>query len=72
MKSYEKKVEELGKEIAGEVITKEKNPRWEIVLDQNSVARSLSNIYGKNLQKVSEDLDASVRKNLSRLKNPDL
>ena len=69
MKAYEKKVEELGKEIAEEIINKENDPKWEIILDQNSVARSLSNIYDKGLRTTSEDLDKSVRKNLFRMRN---
>lgn len=69
MKSYEKKIEELGKEIAEEIINKEKDPKWEIILEQNSVARSLSNIYDKGLKKTSDDLDSSVRKNLARMRN---
>jgi hypothetical protein len=68
MKAYEKKVEELGKEIAEEVINKEKDPKWQIILDQNSVARSLSNIYDKGLKTTYDDLDTSVRKNLARMR----
>jgi len=68
MRNYEKHLEELGKEIAEEVINKEKNPKWEIVLDQNSVARSLSNIYDKGLKTTYNDLDTSVRKNLARMR----
>jgi len=68
MKAYEKKVEELGKEIAEEVINKEKDPKWQIILDQNSVARSLSNIYDKGLKTIYDDLDTSVRKNLARMR----
>ena len=59
----------LGKEIADEIINKENDPKWEIILDQNSVARSLANIYDKGLKKVYEDLDSSVRKNLYRMRN---
>jgi hypothetical protein len=69
MRTYEKKIEELGKEIADEIINKENDPKWEVILDQNSVARSLSNIYDKGLKKVYEDLDSSVRKNLYRMRN---
>lgn len=68
MKAYEKKVEELGKEIAEEVINKEKDPKWQIILDQNSVARSLSNIYDKGLKTTYDDLDTAVRKNLARMR----
>ncbi len=68
MRNYEKHLEELGKEIAEEVINKEKNPKWEIVLDQNSVARSLSNIYDKGLKTTYNDLDTSVRKNLAKMR----
>jgi len=68
MRTYEKKIEEMGKEIAEEIINKENDPKWEIILDQNSVARSLSNIYDKGLKRVYDDLDSSVRKNLFRMK----
>jgi hypothetical protein len=68
MRTYEKKIEELGKEIAEEIINKEKDPKWEIILDQNSVARSLSNIYDKGLKRVYDDLDSSVRKNLFKMR----
>jgi hypothetical protein len=68
MKAYEKKVEELGKEIAEEVINKEKDSKWQIILDQNSVARSLSNIYDKGLKTTYDDLDTAVRKNLARMR----
>lgn len=68
MKTYEKKIEELGKEIAEEIINKEKDPKWEIILEQNSVARSLASIYDKGLKRTMEDLDSSVRKNLSRMR----
>jgi len=71
MKAYEKKIEELGKEIADEILHKEKDPKWEIILDQNKVARSLSTIYDKGLRTTSEDLDKSIRKNLLRMRNPD-
>lgn len=69
MKSYEKKIEELGKEIAEEIINKEKDPKWEIILEQNSVARSLSNIYDRGLKRTSDDLDTAVRKSLARMRN---
>lgn len=68
MRTYEKKIDELGKEIAEEIINKENDPKWEIILDQNSVARSLSNIYDKGLKRVYDDLDSSVRKNLFKMR----
>jgi len=69
MSTYEKKIEELGKEIAEEIIIKEKDPKWETILDENSVSRSLSNIYNKDIVKVSSDLDREIRKSLSRIRN---
>jgi len=69
MSTYEKKIEELGKEIAEEIIIKEKNPKWETILDENTVSRSLSNIYSKDIAKVSSDLDREIRKSLSRIRN---
>lgn len=68
MKTYEKKIEEMGREIAEEIINKEKDPKWEIVLEQNSVARSLSNIYDKGLKRTLDDLDTAVRKSLARIR----
>jgi U3 small nucleolar ribonucleoprotein component len=69
MSTYEKKIEELGKEIAEEIIIKEKDPKWKTILDENSVSRSLSNIYSKDIVKVSSDLDKEIRKSLSRIRN---
>ncbi|NBU98850.1 MAG: hypothetical protein EBS19_11685 [Spirochaetia bacterium] len=71
MKTYEKKIQELGKEIAEEIINKEKDPKWQIVLEQNGVARSLSNIYNKDIKKTHDDLDNSIRKNLARMRTED-
>ncbi len=71
MKTYEKKIEEMGREIAEEIINKEKDPKWEIILEQNSVARSLSNIYDKGLKRTFDDLDSSVRKNLAKIRRND-
>jgi hypothetical protein len=69
MVTYEKKIEELGKEIAEEIIIKEKDPKWETILDENSVSRSLSSIYNKDIVKVSCDLDKEIRKFLSKIRN---
>ena len=37
MKSYEKQLEEFGREIADEVITKEKNHKYEASLDRYQI-----------------------------------
>jgi len=71
MKSYEKQIEEFGKEIADEVITKEKNYKYEIFLDRYEIARSLSSIHSEDLRKTTEDLDKSIDKSLSRIRNQD-
>lgn len=69
MKTYEKHIEELGYEIADEIVKKESDPKWEITLEQNSVSRSLSTIYDKDIKKVSADLDNVIRRSLSRIRN---
>ena len=69
MKSYEKHLEELSYEIADDIVKNEIHPKWEITLDQTSVAKSLCTIYDKGFKKVSEDLEISVRKNIHRIKN---
>lgn len=68
MKSYEKHLEELSYEIADDLIKNEKNPKWEITLDQTSVAKSLCTIYDKGFKKVSEDLEIGVRKNMHKMR----
>lgn len=68
MKSYEKHLEELGHEIADEILKKELDPKWEIVLEPNKVARSLSNIYDKDIKTVSEDLDRTIRKSIIKIR----
>ena len=65
MKSYEKQLEEFGKEIADEVILKEKNYKYELFLDRYEIARSLSSIHSEDLRKTTEDLDKSIDKSLS-------
>lgn len=68
MKSYEKHVDELGREIADEIIKKENNSSYQIILEQNRIARSLSTIHDVGLRKSTEDLDKSVTKFLKRLR----
>ena len=68
MKSYEKQIEEFGKEIADEVILKEKNYKYEVFLDRYEIARSLSSIHSEDLRKTTEDLDKSIDRSLSRIR----
>ena len=68
MKSYEKQIEEFGKEIADEVILKEKNYKYEGFLDRYEIARSLSSIHSEDLRKTTEDLDKSIDRSLSRIR----
>jgi hypothetical protein len=68
MKSYEKQIEEFGKEIADEVVLKEKNYKYEIFLDRYEIARSLSSIHSEDLRKTTEDLDKSIDRSLSRIR----
>jgi hypothetical protein len=68
MKSYEKHIEELAVEIADEIIRKEKDHSYQVVLEQNRIARSLSSIHDVGLRKSTEDLDKAVSKALRRLR----
>ena len=68
MKSYEKQLEEFGREIADEVITKEKDYKYEVSLDRYQISRSLSSIYNQDLRKTTEDLDISINKSLVRMR----
>jgi hypothetical protein len=65
MKSYEKQLEEFGREIADEVIIKEKDYKYEASLDRYQIARSLASIYSQDLRKATEDLDRSINRSLS-------
>lgn len=69
MKSYEKQLEEFGREIADEVLTKEKDYKYEASLDRDQISRSLSSIYSKDLIKTTEDLDRSINKSLARMRS---
>jgi hypothetical protein len=71
MKSYEKQLEEFGREIADEVISKEKDYKYESSLDRYQIARSLSSIYSQDLRKATEDLDRSINRSLSRMRSQD-
>ena len=68
MKYYEKQLEEFGREIADEVITKEKDYKYEVSLDRYQISRSLSSIYNQDLRKTTEDLDISINKSLVRMR----
>jgi hypothetical protein len=68
MKSYEKHIEELALEIADEILRKEKDYSYQVVLEQNRIARSLSNIHDVGLRKSTEDLDKAVSKALRKLR----
>lgn len=71
MKSYEKQLEEFGREIADEVISKEKDYKYKASLDRYEISRSLSSIYSHDLSKTTEDLDRSINKSLSRIRSYD-
>ena len=66
MKTYEKQILEFGKEIADEILIKEKNPSYTISLDKHSISRSISTIYDEDLRKTTEDLEDSIKKELKR------
>jgi hypothetical protein len=68
MKSYEKHLGELALEIADEIIRKENDHSYQIVLEQNRIARSLSSIHDVGLRKSTEDLDKAVSKALRKLR----
>lgn len=69
MKTYDKHIEELSYEIADDILRKEKDPNWEITFHQYDVAKSLSSIYYREFESVSEDLDNSVRNNLKKIRS---
>ncbi len=66
MKNYEKQIQEFGKEIADEILMKEKDPSYVFSLEKNSIARSISTIYEEDLRKTTEDLQSSINKELKR------
>lgn len=71
MKSYEKQLEEFGREIADEVISKEKDHKYEASLDRYQISKSLASIYNQDLRKATEDLDKSINKTLARRRSQD-
>lgn len=71
MKSYEKQLEEFGREIADEVITKEKNYKYVIYLDRIKISKSLSTIHNKDLSETIEDLDRSINNSLVKMRKLD-
>lgn len=66
MKTYDKQITEFGKEIADEILIREKNPSYTPHLVKESIARSISNIYGESLRKATEDLEDSIQRELRR------
>lgn len=68
MVQFEKKLNEIAKEIAGEIILKEKNYGYETCLDKFQIARSLSSIYNKDLRSTTEELDLLINKFLKAKK----
>lgn len=68
MKSYEKEIEDLGFEIADDMIRKQEDPNWEITLNRDQIARSLAMIYDKAPNRVSRDLEDSIKKATRRIR----
>jgi hypothetical protein len=66
MKNYEKQIQEFGKEIADEILMKEKDPSYLFCLEKNSISRSISTIYDVDLRKATEDLESSINNELKR------
>jgi hypothetical protein len=66
MKNYEKQILEFGKEIADEILRKEKDPSYTASLDKHSISRSIATIYDEDLRKTTEDLEDSIKKELRR------
>ena len=66
MKTYDKQISEFGREIADEILIKEKNPSYSPGLVRESIARSISNIYGESLRKTTEDLEDSIQRELRK------
>lgn len=71
MKTYEKQLEEFGREIADEVITKEKDHKYVASLDKYQISKSLSTIHNKDLRKTTEDLDRSINNSLVKMRRLD-
>lgn len=68
MKNYEKQISEFGKEIADEILRREKDPSYQVSLDKHSISRSISIIYDEDLRKTTEDLEDSIKKELRRMR----
>jgi hypothetical protein len=66
MKEYDKQIDKFGKEIADEILAKEKNPSYVPFLVKESIARSISNIYGELFIKASDDLEDSIQRALRK------
>lgn len=69
MKSYEQSIQELGHEIADDIIRKEENPKWEVTFYREKVAKSISAIHDRDLRKTIEDLEDSIKKSMKKIKD---
>lgn len=59
--SREKEIfNKLAKEIASEIVAKEKDPEYNMVLDKVSVIDKLSTITGRSYNETSSDFDQKV------------
>lgn len=59
--SREKEIfNKLAKEIASEIVAKEKDPEYNMVLDKVSVIDKLSTITGRSYNEISSDFDQKV------------
>lgn len=68
VKTYENHVNELGYEIADDIIKKEENTQWEVTFYRDKVAKSLSLIYERDIKKVSDDLEEAIKRSTRKIK----
>lgn len=64
MRNYNKQIEKFGKEIADEILEKEKNPSYLPCLDVTDISRSIARIHNTDLGKTMEDLEDSISKEI--------
>jgi len=68
--SREKEIfERFAREIAQEILEKEKNPDYQIILDRRSVIDKLSSIMGKGYSETASEFDKKVNAYLKKLRN---
>jgi len=68
--SREKEIfERFAKEIAQEIIQKERNPDYDIILDRRSIIDKLSSIMGLDYPETASKFDKRINEHLKKLRN---